>query len=280
MTQPALSVGIKQLEEILGVPLVSRTSRFKGFTPEGERVLAWARRIVGDSRSMREEIRALRRGLTGLLRIGAIPTALAMVSGLTTPLRARHPGLRFAIQSCTSLQVLSALENLEIEAGLTYIDNEPLGRVQAIPLYQERYRLLTAAGSPLGDRAEVTWAEVGRIPLCLLTPDMQNRRIIDRLLRAAGSTPEPTLESNSMIALISHVQTGAWVSVMPERLAEVFRLTERLRAIPIVDPEAVQTVGLVVADREPLSPLTAALVFEARRYAAQGGRPARPKAPP
>ena len=55
VTQPTLSAGVKQLEEQMGVLLVNRGSRFQGFTPEGERVLDWARRIVGDSRSMREE---------------------------------------------------------------------------------------------------------------------------------------------------------------------------------------------------------------------------------
>ena len=77
VTQPTLSAGIKQLEQQMGVLLVNRGSRFQGFTPEGERVLEWARRIVGDSRSMREEINSLRHGLTGRLRIAAIPTALA-----------------------------------------------------------------------------------------------------------------------------------------------------------------------------------------------------------
>ena len=76
VTQPTLSAGVKQLEEQMGVLLVNRGSRFQGFTPEGERVLDWARRIVGDTRAMREEINALRHGLTGQLRIAAIPTAL------------------------------------------------------------------------------------------------------------------------------------------------------------------------------------------------------------
>ena len=72
VTQPTLSAGVKQLEEQMGVLLVNRGSRFQGFTPEGERVLDWARRIVGDTRAMREEINALRHGLTGRLRIAAI----------------------------------------------------------------------------------------------------------------------------------------------------------------------------------------------------------------
>jgi len=267
VTQPTLSAGIKQLEETLGVLLVQRGSRFIGFTPEGERTLDWARRIVGDSRAMREEIKALKQGLSGTLRIAAIPTALAMVAELTTPFRARYPDVRFTILSRTSIEILTLLENLEIDAGVTYLDNEPLGRVNAVPLYQERYQLLTARDAPLGDRERVTWAEVAQVPLCLLTPDMQNRRIIDALLRSAGGETQPTLESNSMIVLFAHVRTGRWASVMPARLAETLGLTATIRAIPIVEPEAVHTIGLVVPMREPMTPLNAALVAQAHRLA-------------
>jgi DNA-binding transcriptional LysR family regulator len=134
VTQPTLSAGVKQLEETFGVLLVNRGSRFQGFTPEGERVLEWARRIVGDARAMREEVHALRHGLAGRLRLAAIPTALAMVESLTTPYHARHPNVQFTVYSRTSIEVLTELENLEIDAGLTYLDNEPLGRVTAVPL--------------------------------------------------------------------------------------------------------------------------------------------------
>ncbi len=109
-----------------------------------------------------------------------------MVAALTTPYRERHPNVQFTIYSRTSIEILDLLENLEIDAGITYVENEPLGRVNTVPLYHERYRLLTSADAPLGNRDTVTWAEVAAVPLCLLTPDMQNRRIIDRLLKSAG----------------------------------------------------------------------------------------------
>jgi DNA-binding transcriptional LysR family regulator len=267
VTQPTLSAGLKQLEEQMGVLLVHRGSRFQSFTPEGERMLEWARRIVGDTRAMREEITSLRHGLSGRLRIAAIPTALAMVATLTTPYRLRHPNVQFTIYSRTSVEILDLLDNLEVDAGITYIDNEPVGRVNAVPLYHERYRLLTSADAIHGTRDSVTWAEVAQVPLCLLTPDMQNRRIIDRLLRAAGGDPRPTLESDSMILLFSHVRTGRWASVMPAKLAETLGLTDTLRSIPIVQPEAVQTIGLVTPARDPMMQITAALIEEARRIA-------------
>ena len=117
----------------------------------------------------------------------------------------------------------------------------------------------------------MTWAEVGKVPLCLLTPDMQNRRIIDKLLNAAGTPLQPTLESNSMIVLFSHVRTGRWASVMPEKLADTLGLTEQLRSIPIVEPDAVHQIGLVVPPREPMASLVAALVAEATLLAKSMG---------
>jgi len=269
VTQPTLSAGVKQLEDQMGVLLVNRGSRFQSFTPEGQRVLEWARRIVGDSRTMREEINSLKLGLSGRLRLAAIPTALAMVAALTTPYREKHPNVQFTIYSRTSIEILDLLDNLEIDAGITYLENEPIGRVSNVPLYREHYRLLTSADAPLGNRNSVTWAEVAQVPLCLLTPDMQNRRIIDRLLKGAGGESRPTLESDSMILLFSHVRTGRWASVMPAKIADTLGLTDTIRAIPITQPKAVQTIGLVVPQREPMTPITAALVAEARRLAPQ-----------
>jgi DNA-binding transcriptional LysR family regulator len=267
ISQPSLSAAVKSLEESFGVLLVHRGSRFRGFTPEGERVLEWARRIIADTRAMHQEVDALKRGLAGHLRIAAIPTALAMSAMLTTPYRAKHPEVKFSVLSHTSVEVQKMIDNLEVDAGITYLDNEPLNRVNAIPLYQEEYRLLTSPKGVLGNRDKVTWAEVGQVPLCLLTPTMQNRRIIDGLLRAAGAEPNPTLESNSMIVLFAHVRTGQWASIMPAKLADTLGLTDSVRSIPIVEPAATHAVGLVVSDRDKTTPLIGALITEAKQLA-------------
>jgi DNA-binding transcriptional LysR family regulator len=272
VTQPTLSAGIKQLETQLGVLLVERGTRFVGFTPEGLRVLDWGRRIVGDARAMREELQARRAGLTGHLRIAAVPTSLPIIARLTTPLRAQHPDIIFSVRSCTSGEVLAMLENLETDAGLTYVGNEPLGKVRHVPLYEERYSLIVASDDPLAGRAAVSWADVGAAKLCLLTPDMQNRRIIDRRLMQAGQEVHPVLESNSLVVLISQLRTGQWASVLPAVMAETMLADtlgpdSKLRAIPIQETEPSPVIGLVYPLREPLSPLTAALVTEARRMA-------------
>ncbi len=272
VTQPTLSAGVQALEAQLGVRLVNRGSRFIGFTDEGARVLGWARQIVAAQRGMQDELRTLRHGLSGHVRIGVIPTALAMVPALTTPFLARHPGVHFTINSLSSFDILHKLENLELDAGLTYLENEPLGRVHAIPLFHERYRLLTAAHLPLGDRSEVSWRELSGLDLCLLTRDMQNRRILDRLLGRDGAGHPPVLESNSMVTLLAHVRTGQWASILPETLAELAGAAGPVRSIPIVAPEVTQTIGLVVPSHDPATPLCNALVEEAGKRRIENDR--------
>jgi len=276
VTQPTLSAGLKQLETALGVLLVYRSARFGGFTPEGERVLEWARRIVGDARAMHNEVKSLRQGLAGHLRLAVVPTALPVVAGLTTPMLERHPEVTFSVRSCNSLEVLALMENLEADAGITYVGSEPLGRVRSLSLYEESYRLLIAADAALAVRREVGWGDVASIPLSLLTPDMQNRRIMDRRMQKAGAEPRPVLETNSMIVLLSHVRTGQWASVLPAIIVDTLLTqggagTVDIRSIPIRDGDPPPVIGLVYPHREPLQPLTAALVTEARRvFVAEG----------
>ena len=267
VTQPTLSSAIRQLEDQLGVQLVFRGSRFQGLTPEGQRVLDWGRRIVGDMRALKDEMRTVRSGLSGNLRIGVIPTALPMVAQLTGPFTAKHPNVRVSILSRTSVEILTGIESLDLDAGITYLDNEPLGRVAQVPLYAEFYRLLCAPGTALADRDQVTWAEVAEQPLCLLTGDMQNRRIMNQHLAEAGAAVVPQIESNSTIALTSHVLTGRWSSIVPRQLAQMFTAGGQLRAIPIVAPEVEHLVGLITARRDPLTPVLAALIAEAERFA-------------
>jgi DNA-binding transcriptional LysR family regulator len=260
VTQPTLSSAIRALEDQLGVQLVFRGSRFLGLTPEGQRALTWARRIVGDVRSLKDDMRSARSGLSGDLRLGAIPTALPMVARLTAPLLDKHPSLKVTILSRTSVEILTGIETLELDAGLTYLETLPQGRVVQVPLYAERYQLLCAAGSDVASRPSIGWREVAELPLCLLTPDMQNRRIVEAHLAEAGAVARPTVESNSAIALVAHVLTGRWCSVVPTDLAAMLAGDARLHAVPVVSPEAAHVVGLIAARHDPQTPLLAAVL--------------------
>ena len=112
----------------------------------------------------------------------------------------------------------------------------------------------------------MTWSELVHEPLCLLTADMQNRRIVNQHLAEVGVRVAPTVESNSSIALVAHVKSGLWASVVPMKLAEMFT-GQGLLAIPIVEPEAEHLVGLITAKRDPQTPVLQALMDEASKLA-------------
>jgi DNA-binding transcriptional LysR family regulator len=271
VTQPTLSNGIKQLEAELGLLIVRRGQRFEGFTPEGERVLEWARLIVSDAESLKQEAVVSREGLVGRLRLGAIPTALPIVSALTAPFALDHPRVTITVLSLTSIDIQSGLGDFSLDAGVTYLDNEPLAGVRSIPLYRERYFLFTAASGPFRGRRSVTWREAAGTPLCLLTPDMQNRRILNAHFREVGAEPRPSVETNSVLTLCSHVRSGQWSSVLPQSFLFLFDGGPELRALPVVQPDITHSVGLVVPDREPLTPSARQLVQLATRPDVRSG---------
>ena len=263
VTQPTLSTGIRQLEDQLGVKLVSRGSRFGGLTPEGQRALVMARQIVGDARRLREEMRASREGLAGHLRLAVIPTALTWGSALAARFTARHPKVSFTVLSRASADILSMLDDLEIDAGISYLDNEPLGRVVTRPLYRESYRLVCRPDHPLAGRADLGWAELAAEKLCLLTPEMQNRRIINRQFLEAGLTPAAAIESNSTVVLVATVLQGPWVTILPSDLAAFLTEGKPLALVPLRQEAVAPEVGLIAPHQPPYTPVLQALLDEA-----------------
>ena len=215
VTQSTLSAGIKQLEESLGVLIVERGQRFIGLTEEGERVLAWAQRVLVDYGGLQQELSEMRDGMVGQLRIGAIPVTLPIVPLLTVAVRRRHQRTDVVVTSQTSIEIQRRLDEFNLDVGVTYLDNEPLARVRTLPLYRERYVLLTRPDGAFGDRPAVSWSEAASLPLCLLTPDMQNRRILDMHFHEAGAEIHASLETNSLLTLWSHLRFGHWSTVVP-----------------------------------------------------------------
>ncbi len=260
VTQPTLSAGIKQLEDTLGVLVVERGQRFRGLTPEGERVLAWAQRILSDVDGLRQDVSETHGGLIGRLRVGAIPAALPMVALVTAPFVERYPAATATVWSLPSIGIQRGLDDFTLDAGLSYLDNEPLARVRTVPLYRERYVLITPESGPLGGRPSASWREAAELPLCLLTPDMQNRRIVDGHFRSVGAVARPRVEANSLMALGSHLRFGSYSSVLPRTVLAVMGQLPGMRAVPLVEPEVSHEVGLITADRDPATPVSAAVM--------------------
>ena len=266
LTQPSLSSGIKQLESQLGVQLVRRGARYHGLTPEGERVLVWARRMVGDARTLREEMQTVRRGLSGKLRLAAIPTALPAAATLAADFGAQHAEVSFTVLSASAEDIFAMLDNLETDLGISYLDGQAGGR-RVVPLYTEDYTFVCPETSPLAGRPRLDWAEVAREPLCLLTPNMQNRRIINRNFAVAGTQAAGVVESNSTVVLMAQVVERGLATILPRQLAEFIGAGKPVRIIPMAPPAEPHQVGVIAPDRDPLPPLVEAFL---RKAAAAG----------
>ena len=267
VTQPTLSAGIRALEKELGVLLVKRSNQFGGLTDEGEEVLAWAQRMLYEWDALRHNLMAVRTRLSGRLRLGAIPTALPPVSAITNELCRQHPDVQVTVLSMTSNHILEGLAHFRLDIGLTYLDNEPLPELDTLPLYRERYVLLTPSDTSLAARENVTWREAGSLPLTLLTGDMQNRRIVDAAFREAGVQPTARVDTNSILTLCAHVQPGGWSSILPAALLSTITRPRDTIALPIIEPDRRPLVGLAALASDPVPPLIAAAWSCGRRIA-------------
>lgn len=277
VTQPTLSGAISRLEQDLGVAIVARGKRYHGLTPEGEIVLRWAQRLLEDRDRLLGDLAEARDAGAGRLTLGVIPSALPAVPPLAAAMRAGGRNLGFTVLSRSSEEIRRELEEFTLDAGITYLGNEPIGATVARPLYRETYRLLVRADHPLAEREAVSWAEAAHQRLCALTPNMQNRRIVDAAFRAAGEWPVPEVESNSVVDLCAFVRLNGLACVLPEVLITVVADRIAYRGIPLVEPDMSYEIGLIALDRDPLPALVAEALAAAETYrmpADLGGGPA------
>lgn len=263
VTQSTLSAGLKALERELDMRLVIREPRFMGFTPEGERVVEWAAQIIADYESLRQDIEVFRGGLKGTLRLGVIPAAMPQIARLTAPFCAEHRHVTVDIQSITSAEIQRGLDKFELDAGVTYLENEALTHVRKVPLYRERYIFITPRSGPWGGASCISWRDATNERLCLLNETMQNRRVLNNLALSIGLELHPTVTTNSYLSVCSHVCCGEWSSIIPHTFAYIFAGSDELAMIDLIDPVHTQMIGLVASDRDPLPPLARAFMLSA-----------------
>jgi DNA-binding transcriptional LysR family regulator len=262
ISQPALSQALRSIEAAFGVPIVDRRHQgFHGFTPEGELVLDWVRRVLAGHDTLTQQIGSVNAGdLGGHVRLGVIPVATPMVSMLTTAFHRRHPRVTIAIRSMNFMEIERSLEKFEIEVGVNYVDAGPATGLRTYMLYDESYYLLAPKNHPVGERSAISWSEAGALPLCLLTPDMQNRRIINQIFDDVGVSPRTVIETNCAVTLCSHVRSGQWFTIVPQTFFYLLGGWAEPRAIPLVAPVVTNPIGLFISERHPLPPVINAFV--------------------
>ena len=262
VTQPSLSSGIKQLELELGVAIFlrGRGQRFLGLTSEGERVAKWARRIIAHCDGMKDELDTLKGDLKGYIRIGAMPSMSPVLPTLISLFVERHPGVKADVQFLGIEETKLGLSKFALDVGLTYLDQEDLGRLNTLPIFSESLNLLVPDTEEFAGRETITWREAAELPLAMLRPTMRERQFVDQIFGNVGCLPEPRVESESILHLMFQVQFSELVTIIPGHFFKMPGLHKGTRMLKLEAPVVSQEVGLIWADGEPAMPMASALV--------------------
>ena len=271
ITQPALSNALKALEVEFKVVIVKRGRNYAGLTPEGERVLQSAQRMLHEQDVLKQELGSDADKPRGVLRMGGVPTAIPILARFSAMLQAQHPGIQPVVMSMSSSELEASLENLSLDLALGYLERMPQSldskaTLKAIAQYTEHYFLLRRAASPHAENLQIgnsiSWAAASAYPLAMLTPEMHNRSIIDAAFVAAGTPVKPAVETNSILTLALSVVAGNVCSIMPGALVSAVRGYRELEALPLTGPEVCTPIGFMTQSAvRPSRALDAALTL-------------------
>ncbi len=259
VSQPAFSMRIRSLEDRLGVTIVKRGNRYQGLTAEGEAILRHARRILDDVRFLEQDLLSAKGQIAGPLTLGVVPTAAAYAARLAIKLHGQYPGIVTRIETASSLVIQQRIDDGTVDAGLTYSDSVSGDVLHVEPLYEETYVLLAPARLLPDGHATITWAEAAKLPLSLLEPGMQNRRILDRQFEEIGAHPRVVAETNALTTAMVMACEGLCATVVPDVLLQTLGALHDTVALPLVEPELRKTICLVSASRTPGLPTVEAL---------------------
>ncbi|MEL7090536.1 MAG: LysR family transcriptional regulator [Pseudomonadota bacterium] len=259
VSQPAFSMRLRKIEEGLGVALVKRGNRFQGFTSEGEAMLRHAHKIMDDLKIMEQDIRSATGEITGSLSVGIIPTAVIYAARAINRLRVRHPGITARLHTASSLAVQQGVDSGQFDAGFTYGEGLTTHLHQIDPVYDERYLLLVPDQMRPDANDTITWEQAAELPLCLLEPTMQNRRIIDKVFRDQGLAPQIIAASSGFLASVVLAGEGAAATIVPEHMVDLFGPMSGVQALKLVEPALDMQVCLFTRSRDLTLPTVDAL---------------------
>ncbi|MCI2415918.1 LysR family transcriptional regulator [Saccharopolyspora sp. K220] len=261
VSQPALSAAIAKLERELNVTLINRGHNYEGLTPEGERLVVWAKRILAEQDAFKAEVAAVQSGITGTLRLGAEPTASTTVALPVAAFCAAHPLAKVQVRSRSSTTELRRqLRDFELDAAIARFAPHDQEGLQVVPLYEERFMVL-ASGDHLTPQTDtMRWADAAQLPLALLTSDMRIRQVIDSAFADSGVEVTPQVETDSVASLYALVGDGEWASIVPHAWLRAMPVIGRTRVVRLVEPVARAQVSVAINAATPGSVVARAFV--------------------
>ncbi|WP_248747317.1 LysR family transcriptional regulator [Pseudomonas sp. MWU12-2037] len=264
ITQPTLSMRLRNLEDELGLELVTRGQRFEGFTQAGERVLAWAKTLLAAHDGLFAEAAACRGQLVGNLRLGLVPLSgfspISYIQGLSQT----FPELKFSLSSMSSDQIIEALGTNQLDLGVCYLDHVNPNYLEFFELGETRVGLLYDTRHFHFEGTEMSWEDAAELPLGMISNGMHYRKSIDLSFRSRGLDPQPILESDSTYQLFQAIHEGFCCSIMPLD-SGLDNPIENLAFINLPDASVLAPLGLVMRKTEPCSAIAEKCFAEAKK---------------
>ncbi|NPD17008.1 LysR family transcriptional regulator [Xinfangfangia sp. D13-10-4-6] len=251
VSQPALSLAIRKLEDDLGTPLILRGQRFLGLTAEGEKVLLWGRQILSDYGNLRSDLSGRRKGgLTGELRLGVSPAAIPLLPLFCEQFEAKNPLSRLRIETMPLAQIETALADFTLDGGLGWL---PAKRAKSDPLRQQplwnvTLKFACRADHPFAQGGAISLGDAATQPLCL----------IGDLPLPVAVTGRPAILCAGLDAVLGHLRHGGWCSLVPDTLTPLLHADDDICLIPLSDAPPAPQIGGMVLRREPQSPMVRA----------------------
>ena len=251
ISQPALSMKLKSLENEIGVTLVKRGKNFMGLTSEGKVLKNRFSNIVKEYSEIKQLSSELKNSLSGTLRIGVIPTAQLEIANIINFFVQKHKNVNTKVISMPSSKIDEQLHDYKIDIGITYLENEPIKGVTKIPFYDERYFLISS-NQKFKTKKTVRWSDCQDLDLCLLSDDNQFRRIINTVFKDEGINPRVLLESNSVTQIFSQINMSNFSTIMPFFFTQAFNYRQSAYFSELVSPTISHKIGLVfIKDNNP-----------------------------
>ncbi|MDF2642962.1 MAG: regulatory protein LysR substrate-binding protein [Pseudomonas sp.] len=269
LSQPALSLAIKSLEDDLGGQLLSRTTRNVALTPEGEILLPLARQLLADWDNTEELLRQRFTLQMGKVSVAAMPSfAGNLLPGALKVFRGRYPRVNVAVHDVVNEQVLEMVRHRRVELGIGF-EPESSNSLLFTPFYMDRFVAVVAADSPLARRREVAWDELLLEDFIALQRPSAVRLLLEQAILARHGKLSVAFESHQLSTIGRMVANGLGVSAVPSLCIQQM---EELGAVcvPLVEPRIERRIGLTMLADHKLSAAAQALREVLIEFAQEG----------
>ncbi|TRX72733.1 LysR family transcriptional regulator [Pseudomonas mangiferae] len=258
LSQPALSLAIKNLEESLGGPLLTRTTRSVSLTPEGETLLPIATRLLADWDNTEELLRQHFTLQLGKVSIAAMPSFAGNLLPLALKaFRGRHPRVNVAVHDVLNEQVVNMVRTGRVELGIAF-EPETLENLAFTPFYTDRFVAVVPADSPLAAHAELSWEALLQESFITLQRPSAVRLLLEQQVAPQHGRLPVAFESHQLVTAGRMVAQGLGVSAVPTLC---IRQMEELgaRCVRLHSPQVERRVGLLRLAEHSLSTAAQAL---------------------